>query len=61
MELSELKKEMVIKRQVMKRKINNLRLDYPRVKEDIDILDCYIDDYIESLKKYYDELRARGE
>lgn len=61
MELSELKKEMVMKRQVMERKINNIRLDYPRIKDDIDILDCYIEDYTESLKRYYDELRARGE
>ena len=49
----ELKRNVITKRQLFERKIENMRFDYPRAKEDLDDLELRMIEYIESLKEYY--------
>lgn len=49
----ELKRNVISKRQLFERKIENMRFDYPRAKEDLDDLELRMIEYIESLKEYY--------
>lgn len=49
----ELKRKVISKRQLFERKIENMRFDYPRAKEDLDDLELRMIEYIESLKEYY--------